>query len=109
MKKTILKMIFIILLLIIYTYIVYIQSIPDNLVIFEGESISFKTILGLKADISENLESIETSANTQTNTINNCGRTTAKISLFNNIFLKDVSIDVLPKTTVIPIRKCCRN
>ena len=86
-----------------YTYIVYIQSIPDNIVIFEGESINLKTMLGLKADLTEEDKVIETLSNNQTNTINNSGKKTVKLSLFENIFLKKVNVDVLPKTTVIPV------
>ena len=103
MKKTILKISLITTLVIIYTYIISIQSIPDNIVIFEGESISLKTMLGLKAHITEKDKVIETLSNNQTKTINNSGKKTVKLSLFENIFLKDVNIDVLPKTTVIPI------
>ena len=58
-SKLMLKAIVIILLVIIYTYIVYFQSIPDNIVIFEGESVNLKTMLGLKADLTEKDEVIE--------------------------------------------------
>ena len=103
MRKVIWKILLISILLIIYTYIVSIQSIPDNIVIFEGESISLKTMLGLKADLTEKNEIIETLSNNQTKTINNSGKKTVKLSLFENIFLKNVNVDVLPKTTVIPV------
>lgn len=103
MKRVIWKILLISILLIIYTYIVSIQSIPDNIVIFEGESISLKTMLGLKADLTEKNEIIETLSNNQTKTINNSGKKTVKLSLFENIFLKNVNVDVLPKTTVIPV------
>lgn len=102
-NKLMLITIVIILLLIIYSYIVYFQSIPDNIVIFEGESINLKTILGLRADLTEKNEVIETLARNQTSVINNAGKKTVKLSLFENIFLKNVNVDVLPKTTVIPV------
>ncbi len=103
MKKTILKILLILLLLVIYIYIVSIQSIPDNIVIFEGESISLRTILGLKAYLTEKDEVIETLSSNQTRVINTSGKKTVKLSLFENIFLKNVNIDVLPKTTIIPV------
>ena len=59
-SKLILKIIIIILLLIMYVYIVYFQSIPDNIVIFEGESVNLKTMLGLKVDLTEKDTVIET-------------------------------------------------
>lgn len=103
MKKIIWKILLIFILLIIYTYIISIQSIPDNIVIFEGESISIKKMLGLKANLTEKNEIIETLSNNQTKTINNSGKKTVKLSLFENIFIKNVNVDVLPKTTVIPV------
>jgi len=103
LKKAIWKILLLVILLLIYTYIVSIQSIPNNIVIFEGESISLKTMLGLKADLTEKDEVIETLSNNQTNTIYNSGRKTVKLSLFQNILLKNVNVDVLPRTKVIPI------
>lgn len=101
--KIIWKVFIIFILLIIYTYISYFQSIPDNIVIFEGESVNLKTMLGLKADLTEKNKVIETLSRNQTNVINNAGKKTVKLSLFENIFLKNINIDVLPKTTVIPV------
>lgn len=105
MKKAIFKMILIVSLLILYIYVVLIQSIPDNIIIFEGENIGIKNILGIKAYLTaENNERIvETVSNVQTNSINTTGKKTLKLNLFENIFLKDINIDVLPKTTVIPV------
>ena len=92
-----------IILLIIYLYTLSIQSIPDNIVIFEGEKINLKTILGLKADLTEKDQVIETLSNNQTNTINETGKATVKLSLFEKVFVKNVDVDVLPKTKVIPV------
>ena len=92
-----------IILLIIYLYTLSIQSIPDNIVIFEGEKINLKTMLGLKADLTEKDQVIETLSSNQTKTIENPGKKVVKLSLFENIFLKNVNVDVLPKTQVIPI------
>lgn len=103
MKTTIWKILIITLLLIIYAYTISIQSIPDNIVIFEGETISLKTMLGLNANITEKNQIIETLSNNQTKTINSSGKKTVKLSLFDNIFLKEINVDVLQKTTVIPV------
>lgn len=102
-SKLILKIIIIILLLIMYAYVVYFQSIPDNIVIFEGEAVNLKTMLGLKANLTEKNKVIETLSNNQTNVINDAGKKTVKLSLFENIFLKNVNVDVLPRTKVIPV------
>ena len=47
MKKTIFKLLLVFLLLIIYMYILAWQNLPDELVVFEGETISMKTIFGI--------------------------------------------------------------
>ena len=102
-NKLSLKIITLILLLIIYSYVVYFQSIPDNIVIFAGESINLKTMLGLKANLTDRDKVIETISSNQTNIINDAGKKTVKLSLFENIFVKNVDVDVLPRTTVIPV------
>ena len=102
-SKLILKIIIIILLLIMYAYVVYFQSIPDNIVIFEGEAVNLKTMLGLKANLTEKDKVIETLSSNQTNVINDAGKKTVKLSLFENIFLKNVNVDVLPRTKVIAV------
>ena len=103
MKKNILKTLLILTIIIVYTYILSIQSIPNNIVIFEGESISLKTIIGLKAKLTDDNKIIETLSNNTKKTIESSGKKVVKINLFENIFLKDINIDVLPKTTVIPV------
>ena len=101
--KLFLKISIIFLLLIIYAYIVSIQSIPDNIVIFEGESINIKTMLGLKANLTEKDKIVETVSSNQINEITGSGKKTVKISILDNIFLKNINVDVLPKAKVIPV------
>ena len=93
----------IIILLTTYLYTISIQSIPDNIVIFEGETINLKTILGIKADLTEKNKEIETISRNQIKPINTTGKKVVKLSLFENIFVKNVDVDVLPRTKVIPV------
>ena len=105
MKKlqSILKIAIIIFLLIMYVYVVYLQSIPENIIIFEGENIKLKTMLGLKADLTEKNKIVETISNNKSSIIKESGNRTLKLSLFENVFLKNVNVDVLPQKTVIPV------
>lgn len=103
MKRNLRKILIIFILLIIYSYVVMINNIPDNVVVFEGETIPLKTMLGLNMNSTNNSYSIETSSTTGGKTLNNTGKTTVKVSLFDKIFLKSVNVDVLPKTTIIPV------
>ena len=102
-KKKIMFSILMIILFTIYVYVVSIQAIPDNIIIFEGEKINLKTMLGLKTNLIESDKIIETSVVNQEKVMNSPGKKVLKLSLFENIFLKDIDVDVLPKTKVIPV------
>ncbi len=95
MKKTVKKLLLVFFLILIYSYILAIENVPEKLVIFEGENITIRTLLGLNIK-SESGETIETVSNTK-------NKTTMKLSLFDNINLKNVNVDILPKTKVIPV------
>ena len=92
-----------IILFTIYVYVVSIQAIPDNIIVFEGEKINLKTMLGLKTNLTETGKTIETSVVNQEKVMNSPGKKVLKLSLFENIFLKNIDVDVLPKTKVIPV------
>ena len=103
MKKNIIALTIILVLLITYIYIIAIEHVPEQLVIFEGETINIKTILGLK--IKNNQEIIETSSSQVNNISEKTGKTTLQVSLFDNLLVKNVNVDILPKTKVIPVGK----
>lgn len=93
------KILFILLaLIIIYSYVITIQNLPDNIIIFQGENIAVNQFMGFKI----NDETVETSS-TSSKTLNDVGKTTVKVSLFDKIFVKDMEVDVLPRTKVIPV------
>lgn len=101
MKRNIKKLFIVFFLLVIYIYIVAIESIPDNLVIFEGENITMKTLLGMNIKVDDKTK--ETVSNNNESTIKKSGKATLKVNLLENIPIKEVSVDVLPKTKVIPV------
>ncbi len=102
MKKTITKLILVFFLMVIYAYTLSIENIPDSLVIFEGENIAIKTLLGINIKLDS--KTMETVSSTNNNTISpKSGKATLEVSLFDNISLKDVNVDILPRTKVIPV------
>ena len=101
MKKTIKKLLLVFFLILIYSYILAIENVPDKLIIFEGENITIRTLLGLNIK-SESGETIETVSNNK-NVSQKTQRETLHLSLFDNINLKSVNVDVIPKTKVIPV------
>ena len=103
MHKTLGRLLLVFFLIVIYTYTLAIQNIPDQLVIFEGETLVIKTLLGINVKVASKEEQIiETVSNNQT-TSKKTGKATLKLSLFDNIDLKNVNVDIIPKTKVIPV------
>ena len=90
-------------LLSIFVYISSIESIPENIVIFEGENLNLKIAAGLTLDNSNNYKTQLTASNINIEKINKTGSNNLQLSLFGNIKIKNVNIDVIPKTKVIPI------
>lgn len=102
MKKTITKLLLVFFLMVIYAYTLAIENIPNHLVIFEGENINIKTLLGMK--IKMDTETMETLSNYNDNTVGEkSGKANLQVSLFDNLSLKDVNVDILPRTKVIPV------
>lgn len=102
MKKTITKLLLVFFLILIYMYTLAIENIPNHLVIFEGENIALKTLLGMQVKLDD--ETLETASNSNANSVNpKVGKATLQVNLFDNITLKDVNVDVLPKSKVIPV------
>lgn len=102
MKKILKILLLVFLLSILYSYTLVIETIPDELVVFEGETISMRTLLGITIK-DENQETMEVSSNSGNTVSDEVGKSTLEVSLFNNISLKNVDVSVLPKTTVIPV------
>ena len=101
--KNYLKMLLLVFFLsIVYSYVLVIETIPNELVVFEGEKISVKTLLGLNIK-NENQQTIETSSSNGEKLSQDVGKSTLEVSLFDNILLKNVEVSVLPKTKVIPV------
>ena len=99
MKKFLKTLLLVFFLCILYVYTLVIEQIPKQITIFEGEKISMKTLIGLS--LKEN--TVET-ASTNENKIEKKVKTAnIELNLFNNIKLKNVEVNILPKTTVIPV------
>lgn len=102
MKKILTMLLLVFFLSIIYVYTLVIENIPKEIVVFEGEEISMKTLLGISIK-DEKLETIETSSSNTNKISDEVGKSSLEVSLFDNITLKNVEVSVLPKITVIPV------
>lgn len=103
MKKFIKMLLLVFFLIVILIYILVIEKIPENIVLFQGEQISFKTLFGIR--IKKQADILETSSNNNQEISDKIGSTNLKVSLFNKITLKEINIDVIPKTKVVLIGK----
>ena len=99
LRKNYFKIILIAILLILLAYVTNITAMPDSIILFQGEKIDLNTIFGLGLD-DENLLEVSSDLNNEVSSI--VGKKDVNLSLFGKINLKTVSINVIPKTKVIP-------
>lgn len=102
MRKKFTKITIILVLLLSYVYICSINSVPKNIIIFEGENLNLKIATGLTLK-SKNSKTILTASNINKEKINTEGANNLNLNLFGTIPVKEVSVNVIPKTTVVPL------
>lgn len=100
MRKKFTKITIILVLLLSYVYICSINSIPKKIIIFEGENLDFKIATGLTFK-SKNSKTVLTASNINKEKISNTED--LNLNLFGIIPVKEVSVNVIPKTTVVPL------
>ena len=103
MKKFIKRTILLSIIIIVYIYVLVITNYPDNLIVMEGESINLKTILGINVNFVNENDVVEVSSRDSQNKVSGSGTKKISVSLFNDIALKEINVDVIPKTKVIPL------
>lgn len=93
------------LLITIYTYILVIDNIPDVVTIFEGENLEIQTIFGIKISIENEKEQavLTSSILKDTAEFDTKGKNTIRVSLFDRFRIKDIDVNVIERTTVVPI------
>lgn len=107
MKKKIKPILLILFFLIIYIYTCNITLLPDSVIIFQGEELNFKTVYGLKINNKNGNENLYTAMQTATNLSNkvseNIGTVNLSLDLFGTIPVKEIDVNILPRTTVVPL------
>lgn len=99
------KIITILLLLIVFIYICNISLLPQSLILIQGETLDLNTMLGISVGKTNNTETMEAASNLNQNIINSAGNMQVSLNLFGKLPVKEITVNVLPKTTVIPIGK----
>lgn len=108
--------IFFFFLAFLITCLIYTSSIsnmPDNVILFYGEDFNFKTLYGISLEetyssspglISINTDySIQTSSTDVVSDNTKAGTSVVTLKLFGAIPIKDISINIIPTSEVIPL------
>lgn len=105
--KMIKKISIILLLLVIYIYVCYISFLPSQYIIIQGEKLKINTLFGttLVPKESNDLQTVQTVSNLNNTRVEQVGKIDFSLSLFHLFKVKDVSVNVIPKTSVVPIGK----
>lgn len=103
MKRLIKMTIPIFILLILFIYILTIDAIPEHITLFEGENIDFKMLYGMQISKKNNEPTIEAVSSQGNSVTAEVGIAKLELSLLNSIPLKEVNVDILPRTKVIPV------
>lgn len=102
--RNIVKVFIISFLILLLIYITNITSIPSNIVLFQGESLKINTVLGINLERNGALdyETVQASTGVLSDSTK-VGRKEYKLNLFGGIPLKDITVNVIPKTSVVPL------
>lgn len=100
--KNLKKFLIILFILIIYIYVCNISMLPNNIILMQGEALNLNTFLGINI---KNSNVVTASSNLNNSIVEETGKMELKLNLFNLFPIKDVTVNVIPKTTVVPLGK----
>lgn len=90
-------------LLLLLMYVTNITSIPESVMLLQGEHYSIKTLLGINITTErENYETIQVSSDLS-ESATKVGKINYKLNLFGIVPLKEITVNVIPKTYVVPL------
>lgn len=100
--KKLKKILIVIILTLIYIYVCNISMLPNNIILMQGEALNLNTFLGINI---KNSNVVTASSNLNNSIVEETGKMELKLNLFNLFSVKDVTVNVIPKTTVVPLGK----
>lgn len=99
------KFFVILFLLVVYMYVCNISMLPNNIILMQGEALNLNTILGINVKSSSLSNAVTASSNLNNSIAENTGKMELELDLFNLFPVKDVTVNVIPKTKVVPLGK----
>ena len=103
--KVLNKFFVILFLLVVYMYVCNISMLPNNIILMQGEALNLNTILGINVKSSTLSNAVTASSNLNNSIAENTGKMELELDLFNLFPVKDVTVNVIPKTKVVPLGK----
>jgi hypothetical protein len=101
--KILKKLILIFFLLTLLIYVTNITAIPDTILLFKGEELNLGQVFGIYIEEPKEYSSIQTSSSL--NDIEKVEKRAIKLKLFNAINVKEIEVNTIPETTVVPLRQ----
>ena len=101
--KILKKIIIITFLLIIYAYVCNVSLLPSSYIIMQGENLHLYTLLGLSLKEKADYQALQTSSSINNKKVNELGKINFSLKLFNLFSIKDVDVNIIPKTKVVPM------
>jgi len=104
--KLIKSMVLIVILTMLLSYVSLIDNIPSDIVLIQGEKLEFSKFFGLNYELENSYTSKEVSSkleNVENARNNDIGKANVEVSLFGKIPVKNIEVNVIPKTKVIPL------
>lgn len=100
------KILIIIMLIVIFIYVCNISLLPNNIILNQGEELDIKTIYGITVSKDQEQQTtMQASSNLNKKKIDDVGSIDVSLNLFGKIPVKNMNINVISKTKVIPIGK----
>lgn len=100
------KILIILFLVVVFIYTCNITLLPNNLILIQGEMLNLKTAYGITLGEDADSEGIlQASSNINKNKVSNIGKLDVKLNLFGKFKVKDMTVNVIPNTKVIPVGK----
>lgn len=97
------KIIIVILLMLVFAYVCNITLLPSSYIIMQGENLNIFTLLGLYIKPKVNYQTTQTASNINKTKVNELGKIDFDLSFFNIFKLKEINVNVISKTKVIPM------
>ena len=105
MKKIISKILIVFFLLVVYIYVCNITFLSSSYILLQGENLNIPVLAGLSVKDTNSQDILQTASNITSKQVEQVGKIDLSLSLFKLFTVKNITVNVIPKTTVVPVGK----